>query len=105
MKKDIRKIKAGGKELPCYQTMGTMLKYRNLTGEEVSAIGNEDVSKMITLCYCQTACACEAEGVEMPYDLEQFANRLNPQSFNAWCFSLGEGPEASETGEKKSPSR
>lgn len=93
-------IKVGGKAYPCYPTMGAMLKFRNLTGKEVSEVGPNDLSLMIALCYCQTACACDAEGVDLTLELEQFANRLSPDSFYAWCAALGSQEESQEA-EKK----
>ena len=97
-----------GKTYPCYSTMGAMLKYKHLSGNEASSIGT-DVAEMVTYLYCMTTCACDAEGVDAPpFDCQGFANRLSPEEFNRWATGNdspdpGNTDADSEPGEKKSP--
>jgi hypothetical protein len=43
------KIKIAGKEYPCYQTMGAMLRFYRLTGREISEVQLTEVSAMARL--------------------------------------------------------
>ena len=76
------KVKVGNREFPIRMNMGAMLRYKRLTGREVSELMNGDMEGMITLVYACTASACNADGVEFGYTLEDFADNLEPESFS-----------------------
>ena len=68
------KIKIQGKEYPCRQTMGALLRYKRETGEDVSRLEGSDVSGMVVFLWCCVASACKADGVEFNLSLEEFAD-------------------------------
>ena len=76
------KVKVGDREFPIRMNMGAMLRFKRLTGREVSELMNGDMEGMITLVYACTASACNADGVEFGYTLEDFADNLEPESFS-----------------------
>ena len=51
-------VRINGRVYPCRMTMGAMLRYRRLTGKEVSEMEGGSVSELATLLYCCTASAC-----------------------------------------------
>ena len=67
------------------------------------------VSDLTHLLYCGVMSASEVAGVKFEYSLQQFANRLTPESLNQWTDTLKENkdeiPEElqgeSEEGKKK----
>lgn len=64
------------KQYPCRITMGAMLRFRRETGKEMSAIDRQEFTEILTFLFCCVASACAADGVEFPYSLEQFADRI-----------------------------
>lgn len=76
------KVKVGNREFPIRMNMGAMLRFKRLTGREVGELTNGDMEGMITLVYACTAAACNADGVEFGYTLEDFADNLEPESFS-----------------------
>lgn len=105
MKKQFE-ITVNGKTLPCGLTMGAMLRFKELTGHEVSEIQQQSVSDLVTYLYCCTTSACRRNGVEFSMSLMEFADSLSPDELNAWTQSLAEQAQAAEaadeTEEKKS---
>ena len=45
-------ITINGTSYPCKMTLGAMLRFKELTGKEVSEISQTEVSAMATLLYC-----------------------------------------------------
>lgn len=92
-------IISGGKEYPCYPTMGAMLRYKRLTNKEYNQ-GDGTISDALTRLYCLACSASEAEGAEKPADLQSFCNGISPEVFNQWAMAQAEGEKETE-GEKK----
>lgn len=76
----VRKINVGGRELPCRVTMGAMLRFRRETGRDVSEMSSGDISDLITFMWCCVSSACVADGTEFGLTLEEFADRMDPES-------------------------
>ena len=72
-------VRINGKVYPCRMTMGAMLRYRRLTGKEVSEMEGGSVSELATLLYCCTASACSADGVEFGLELDEFCDLIGPE--------------------------
>ena len=66
-------IKVKGKELPCRVTMGALLRFKHLTGMEVSELKDSDVEGVLMFVYCCVASACNADGVELGMDQTGYA--------------------------------
>lgn len=56
------KVTVAGKEYPCRQTMGAMLRFKRETGREVTDM-TDGVSDLCTYLYCCVVSACMADGV------------------------------------------
>ena len=76
-------IKVKGKELPCRVTMGALLRFKHLTGMEVSELKDSDVEGVLMFVYCCVASACNADGVELGMDAETFADWASCRLFTA----------------------
>lgn len=75
-----RKINVGGRELPCRVTMGAMLRFKRETRRDVSEMSSGDISDLITFMWCCVSSACVADGTEFGLTLEEFADRMDPES-------------------------
>lgn len=76
----VRKINVGGRDLPCRVTMGAMLRFKRETGRDVSGMSSGDISDLITFMWCCVSSACVADGTEFGLTLEEFADRMDPES-------------------------
>ncbi|MGN0069581.1 MAG: hypothetical protein ACI350_07620, partial [Prevotella sp.] len=65
-------IIVNGKAYPCRQTMGTMLRFRQETGKEVSEIGAGCLSDLCTFLWCCTVSACNHDGIDFSLSLMDF---------------------------------
>lgn len=95
-------VKIGGKVYPCRMTMGAMLRYRRLTGKEVSEMEGGSVSDLATLLYCCTASACAADGVEFGMSLDEFCDRIGPEDMERMSAGI-RTDESGDGGSKKKP--
>lgn len=90
-----------GRAYPCRMTMGAMLRYRRLTGKEVSELGDGSVSDLATLLYCCTASACSADGVEFGLSLDEFCDRIGPEDMERMSAGIREEPSGDDGAKKK----
>ena len=79
-------IKSGGREYPCFPTMGAMLRYERMTGRRY-ADSEGSVSEAVERLYCLVCSACESLGQEKPSDLQAFADGIAPEDFSAWAMA------------------
>lgn len=68
--------------------MGSMLRYKRMTGEEVGEIASGDIVSVITLLYCCVCSACSSDGIDFGMTLEEFADELTPEEFAEATKSL-----------------
>ena len=74
--------------------MGALLRFKHLTGMEVSELKDSDVEGVLMFVYCCVASACNADGVEIAdkmcarvelgMDAETFADCLEPGELQAF---------------------
>lgn len=98
-------VKINGKAYPCRPTMGAMLRFKQLTGKEVTALTSGELSDMLSYLYCCVASACAADGIEFKMELMQFADAISPADMNAWAAAVQDQnttTENTEGAEKKS---
>ena len=76
------KIKLKGKEYPCRQTMGAILRYKRETGKDISQLDYSDVSGMVIFLWCCVTSASKADGVEFDMGLDEFADSCEIQTLN-----------------------
>ncbi|MCR5841959.1 MAG: hypothetical protein K6G86_07770 [Bacteroidales bacterium] len=81
-------VKIGGKSYPCRMTMGAMLRFKRITGREVSEANMGSVSDLAILFYCCTASACNADGVPFDMNCDTFCDRIDPESMDAMSASI-----------------
>lgn len=94
-------ITADGRQLPCYPTMGAMLRFKRHTGKEVQTIDAADTEQLFLFLYCCVQSACAREGVDFQMDEMQFADTLTPQEMQRWAENLTAAPD--DQAEKKAP--
>lgn len=98
-------IEIDGKEYPCRQTMGAMLRFKQETGKEVTEIGG-NLSDICAYLFCCVASACKKDGVPFDMSLMDFADSITPDDLNQWTEVVNgtteQSPESDAEGEKKS---
>lgn len=97
----MNQITLKGKNYPCRLTMGAMMRFKKLTGKEVSQIEGDDVSSMTTFFYSCVASASKADEVDFPYDLETFADLIQPADFEGFNKALLATNDEASSSEKK----
>ena len=80
-----------GKEYPCRLTLGAMRRFKRLTGKDVTTLTEGDVDDMITLMYCCTASACNADGVEFNFTVDEFADNLQSDHMSEFVQNVANG--------------
>lgn len=93
------KIEINGKQFPCRVTMGAMLRFKRETGTDVSEIGQNDISGLVTFLWCCIASACAADKVEFGMSLMEFADSIDSETVTGFYTSMN-GAEPSDP-EKK----
>lgn len=97
-------ITIDGEAFPCYQTAGAMLRFKDLTGKEVSEIKARDISDLVKFIWCCVVSACAREKVTFPLTLMEFADAVTPAQMMEWQRINSEGDTPLEDEQKKSPS-
>lgn len=77
----MKKVIINGKEYPCRITMGAMLRYKRMTGKDISELNNSDLESAMTLAYCCITSACNTDKVAFGMSFEDFADSLSPEDF------------------------
>lgn len=100
---------ADARTLPCYPTMGAMLRFQRLTGREVTEINPGSLSDLCTYLYCCVVSASRRERKELNMELMEFADSITPEAMQRWQQQLEAGaadePSATAGAEKKSRRR
>lgn len=78
-----------GKAYPCAPTMGAMVRYRDLRGQEVNQIG-DSLSEMCAYLYCCVVSACKREGVDFDKDFMDFADSVDADEITRWASAVNE---------------
>lgn len=97
----MKKIQVYGKEYPVRMTMGAMRRFKRETGTDVSRMGT-DVDLMIIFLFCCVASACNADGVELPLDIDTFADGLDMAVLNDFAETL-QGDDSKKKMEETPP--
>lgn len=85
-------IKSGGKEYPCFPTMGAMLRFERMTGRPFTE-STGSIQEALERLYCLAVSACESAGHEKPGPIQEFCDGILPEDFNAWAMSQESGGE------------
>lgn len=92
-------IKVNGKEYPCRQTMGAMLRFKRETGHDITATDG-GAGDMCIFMWCCVSSSCNADGVAFDMSLEDFADAIGTDELAQWSAAVTEGA-GSGAGEKK----
>lgn len=97
-------ISIGGESYPCSPTMGAMLRFKELTGKEVTEINAGSLSDLAKYLWCCIVSGCKREGKEFGLTMMDFADMVGIDEMTAWQRSVAdnEDVETSEGNEKKS---
>ena len=80
----MKQIELNGKVFPCRMTMGALLRYKRMRGEDVSALRDNDLEGMVTLMFCCLQSACKADDVAFDMDFETFVDCITPADIARW---------------------
>lgn len=95
-------IIVNGKAYPCRQTMGTMLRFRQETGKEVSEIGAGCLSDLCTFLWCCTVSACNHDGIDFSLSLMDFCDSIGLDELQSWSAAVSDDSRMDGGEEKKS---
>ena len=84
MEKRRIEITVNGEAYPCYQTGGAMLRFKDLTGKEVTEIEAKSISDLIKFLWCCTVSACAREKRQFPLSLMDFADGIDQSHLQIW---------------------
>ena len=62
----MNKININGAEYPCRVTIGTLKRFKDKTGKELSAVG--DIFTLVALLHMALSESCRKAGVAFPYE-------------------------------------
>ncbi len=91
------KIQIKGIEYPCRVTMGAMLRYKRESGEDVSKLKDDNMEGLVLFLWCCVKSACNADGVDFPYNVDEFADALSPQELNLFVAGVGANNKEKKT--------
>lgn len=97
----MQRISVKDKEYPCYVTMGALLRFKDVTGKELSEVSQTGLSDMLTLLWCCCQSACRREGMDFDLSLADFADNILPDELLSWSNSMASGTDGSSSEEKK----
>lgn len=97
------KINVGGKMLPCRMTMGAMRQFKRETGHDVSQLQTNDLDGLVMLVYCCVASACRADGADFSMDVDDFADRLEPDAIQGFYDGVNAGADEKKTAPTEQP--
>lgn len=97
-------ITIDGKAYPCQQTAGAMLRFKEITGKEVTEIDPNSISDLIKFLWCCICGACKREGINFEMSLMEFADSIGADDLTAWQKKMAEGVKDS-AGKKEQKKR
>lgn len=70
-------ITLNGKQYPYRQTMGAAIRFKRLTGREISTVLSDSLEDAMLIIYCGVVSACNADKVTFDYDFDTFCDHLD----------------------------
>lgn len=77
----MNKITIKAKEYPSRTTLGAMVRFKEMTGYDVSQI-KDDISDVAKFMYCCARSACACDGVEFEMSFLDFADSISVDELN-----------------------
>ena len=100
MNKNVIRISINGTVYPARPTMGAMLRFKRETGKEVSQMAPDSISEIAIWMWCCAKSACNADKVDFPYSMEDFADAVDMETLSEFNSQTSAGLESGD--EKKS---
>lgn len=75
--------------------MGAMVRYKRESGQDVSEMGDQDITAMVLFIYCCVASACKADGQTLELSFDDFADQMEPDDLQQALVCIAQ--------EKKTP--
>lgn len=94
-------IRIGEAIYPFRMTMGAMVRFSRMTGRDVSEMKPNSISDLSALLYACVASACAADGVDFPYNYDQFCDLVDADRMSEMAASV-QTSEGEGDGGKKS---
>lgn len=88
-------IHISGRDLPCYVTMGALVRFKEETGQDVANVQDMGMEGSLVLLWCCVKSACVREGIPFDMDMQTFFDNLTEEDI-AGAFQ----PEATEEQKK-----
>lgn len=89
------KVMINGVEYPCRATLGSIVRFKNATGREISEISSDNISDMCEYLYHCVASACAADKVDFNFTFREFADLMDAEMLAQWQKDLLEQENAS----------
>lgn len=97
---ELRRIVIAGKEYPCRITMGAMLRFKRVTGHDVSKLDSGNIEELLVFVHCCIASACNVDKIEFGLTVEEMADNLEPDALNTFYDGIS-SPVAGEADPEK----
>lgn len=97
-------IEVKGEEYRCELSCGAVKEFKAETGKELSELSDTGLCDMIDLMWCCLLRCSRADGVELPFDKEGFADNTTPDLLAPWALAAFERYAGAATGSKKKAS-
>lgn len=87
------KIRLKGVEYPCRITMGAMIRFKHESGLDIRDVDQKDFVSVIRFMWCCVKSASNADGVQMDYDFETFADLVDAGDMTSFLDEMGSESE------------
>lgn len=77
-------VTSNGKTYPSRVTMGALVRFKRITGKDVSQITGQDIAELAQFMYCCVESACRADGVPFEMDFDTFADGISLEDFTSF---------------------
>lgn len=94
-------ITYGGKEYPCRQTMGAMLRFKRETGKEATEIKADSLSDLVIFLYCCVVSECNHQNMSFDFPLQDFADGVSVDDLSAWAAQTMQASDGDEAAAAK----
>lgn len=81
-------VKVNGEVFPCRSTMGAMLRFKEMTGKEVTEIDGKGFSDLCAYLYCCVKSASAKDGKKFDMSFMEFADSISPDDMQKWADSV-----------------
>lgn len=78
----MKTVTINGRTYSTRVTCGALLRYKRLTGKEVSTLKSDDVADLVLFLCCCIVSASKADGIDCPYTPEELADLLDAEQLD-----------------------